>query len=220
MELLSVNVGHPRANPWKRLEATGIDKRPVTGPVAVTAPGPKGTGDVGLAGDRAYDVKHHGGEHQAVYAYAREDLDHWERELGRTLANGVFGENLTTTGIDVNSSLIGERWRIGAAGPVLEISAPRIPCATFAGWLDERKWMRRFTEQALPGPYLRVISPGELRAGDPVEVVHRPTHEVTVALAFRAFTSRPELLPLLLDLEALPPEDREDIRTRLARRPA
>lgn len=220
MELLSVNVGRPRPNPWKRLEATGIDKRPVTGPVAVTAPGPKGNGDVGLAGDRVYDVKHHGGTHQAVYAYAREDLDHWERELGRTLDNGAFGENLTTAGIDVNSSLIGERWRIGADGPVLEVSAPRIPCATFAGWLDERRWIRRFTEQALPGPYLRVISPGELRAGDALAVVHRPAHEVTVALAFRAFTTRPELLPLLADLEALPPEDRAHIRTRLARGPA
>ncbi|MEV6005466.1 MOSC domain-containing protein [Streptomyces sp. NPDC051976] len=217
MELLSVNVGRPRPNPWKRLEATGIDKRPVTGPVAVTAPGPKGNGDVGLAGDRVYDVKHHGGTHQAVYAYAREDLDHWERELGRTLDNGAFGENLTTAGIDVNSSLIGERWRIGADGPVLEVSAPRIPCATFAGWLDERRWIRRFTEQALPGPYLRVISPGELRAGDALAVVHRPAHEVTVALAFRAFTTRPELLPLLAELEALPPEDRAHIRTRLAR---
>ncbi|MDX6353824.1 MAG: hypothetical protein QOF98_727, partial [Streptomyces sp.] len=84
MRVLSVNVGRPRPNPWKRLPATGIDKRPVTGPVEVTAPGPKGNGDVGLAGDRAYDVKHHGGTDQAVYAYAREDLDRWERELGRT----------------------------------------------------------------------------------------------------------------------------------------
>ena len=73
--VLSVNVGRPRPNPWKRLAATGIDKRPVDGPVAVAAPGPKGTGAVGLAGDRVYDTAHHGGDDQAVYAYAREDLD-------------------------------------------------------------------------------------------------------------------------------------------------
>jgi MOSC domain-containing protein YiiM len=216
MKVLSVNIGRPRPNPWKRLAATGIDKRPVTGPVEVTAPGPKGTGAVGLAGDRAYDVKHHGGSDQAVYAYAREDLDVWEREVGRPLANGSFGENLTTTGLDVNEALIGERWAIGTV--VLEVTAPRIPCATFAGWLEEDGWMRTFTRAARPGPYLRVVQPGTLTAGDAVTVVSRPAdHEVTVALCFRALMTEPELLPLLVDVAALPAEDREDIRRRLAR---
>lgn len=205
MKLLSVNVGKPRPNPWKRLSATGIDKRPAEGPVAVAAPGPKGTGSVGLAGDRVYDVKHHGGPDQAVYAYAREDLDGWEAELGRPLANGVFGENLTTAGLDVNGALIGERWRIGR-DVVLEVSCPRIPCATFQGWLERDGWIRRFTEAALPGAYLRVIEPGDIRADDPVEIVHRPGHQVSVALVFRAVTREPELLPLLPAADALPEE--------------
>ena len=112
MRLLSVNVGRPGPSPWKGLGMTGIDKQAVAGAVAVTAPGPKGTGAVGLAGDRVYDVRHHGGADQAVYAYSREDLDRWEPELGRPLPNGFFGENLTTAGIDVNSTLVGERWRV------------------------------------------------------------------------------------------------------------
>lgn len=201
MKVLSVNVGRPRPNPWKRLPLTGIDKQPVDGPVAVTAPGPKGTGAVGLAGDRAYDVRHHGGDDQAVYAYASEDLRYWEGELGRALPHGSFGENLTTEGIDVNSALIGERWRIGSA--VLEVSCPRIPCATFAGWLDRAGWLREFTRAARPGPYFRVVEPGELTAGDPITVVERPDHEVTVALAFRAMTLEKELLPLLAGLPGL-----------------
>jgi MOSC domain-containing protein YiiM len=212
VEALSVNVGRPQPNPWKRLPATGIDKRPVTGPVAVRAPGPKGTGAVGLAGDRVYDARHHGGDDQAVYAYAREDLDTWARELGRPLPNGSFGENLTTTGIDVNSALIGERWRIGST--VLEVSCPRIPCATFAGWLREEGWLRRFTAAALPGPYLRVIEPGELAAGDTVEVLLRPGHDVTVALCFRALTTEPGLLPRLAAATALPAADYETARRR------
>ncbi|MGW1162206.1 MOSC domain-containing protein [Streptomyces sp. NPDC002513] len=213
MKLLSVNVGKPRPNPWKGLSATGIDKRPVDGPVTVIAPGPKGTGEVGLAGDRVYDVKHHGGSDQAVYAYGREDLDGWEAELGRPLANGVFGENLTTLGLDVNGALIGERWRIGP-DVVLEVSCARIPCATFQGWLEREGWIKRFTQAAVPGAYLRVIEPGDIRVSDPVEIAYRPDHDVTVALVFRAMTLEPDLLPRLLAADALPEEDRELARRR------
>lgn len=213
MELLSVNVGRPRPNPWKRLPATGIDKHPVDGPVAVTAPGPKGTGEVGVAGDRAHDVKHHGGTDQAVYAYAREDLDMWAAELDRSLDNGAFGENLTTRDLDVNGALIGERWRIGP-DVVLEVSCPRTPCVTFEGRLGIDGWIKRFTAAALPGAYLRVIEPGEIRAADPIEIIHRPGHEVTVALAFRALMGESALLPRLRAADALPPETRELVRRR------
>ncbi|MFG3051043.1 MOSC domain-containing protein [Kitasatospora sp. NPDC048239] len=213
MKVISVNLGVPRSNPWKSgSDLTGIDKRPVAGPVAVAAPGPKGTGAVGLAGDEVFDVKHHGGDDQAVYAYAREDLDGWEGELGRELGNGSFGENLTTSGLDVNGALIGERWRIGSA--VLEVSCPRIPCGTFQGWLERAGWIKRFTAAGLPGAYLRVVEPGELRAGDEVEVVHRPDHQVTIALTFRALTLEPELLPSLLAADALPEETRDLVRRR------
>jgi MOSC domain-containing protein YiiM len=214
VQVISVNIGRPRPNPWKGLAATGIDKRPVDGPVAITDPGPKGSGTVGLAGDRVYDVTHHGGSDQAVYAYAREDLDRWQAELGRPLANGVFGENLTTGGLDVSGALIGERWRIGP-DVILEVSCPRIPCATFQGWLERVGWIRQFTEAALPGAYLRVIRPGDIRAADPVRIVHRPGHDVTVALAFRAMTGQPELLPRLLIADALPAESREKVRRRI-----
>jgi MOSC domain-containing protein YiiM len=168
---------------------------------------------VGLVGDRVYDVKHHGGSDQAVYAYAREDLDRWEAELGRSLANGVFGENLTTVGLDVNGALIGERWRIGA-DVVLEVSCPRIPCATFRGWLELDGWIMRFTQAALPGAFLRVIEPGDISADDPIEIVYRPEHAVTVALVFRALTREPELLPRLLVADALPEEGKELARRR------
>ena len=213
MRLLSVNVGRPSPSPAKGLGLTGIDKQPVAGAVAVAAPGPKGTGAVGLAGDRVYDVRHHGGADQAVYAYSREDLDRWEPELGLPLPNGFFGENLTTAGIDVNGALIGERWRVGP-DVILEASCPRIPCATFQGWLGRPGWIRQFTEAAVPGAFLRVIEPGDIRAGDPVEVAFRPDHEVTIALVFRAVTLEPDLLPRLLDAEALPAEITEQARRR------
>lgn len=210
MRVLTVNVGRPKAAGYtcSASGTTGIDKRPAEGPVRVTDPGPKGEGGSGVAGDAVCDLRFHGGTHQAVYAFAREDLDYWEGELGRRLSNGAFGENLTTTGFDVNAALIGERWRIGSA--ILEVASGRVPCRTFAGWLGEKGWVRRFTQRAAPGPYLRVVEPGEIRAGDAIEVVHRPDHEVTVEFAYRAFTLRRELLPRTLAAgEALDPEVRE-----------
>jgi MOSC domain-containing protein YiiM len=214
--LKSVNVGVPRANPWKAVRVTGIDKRPVTGPVAVAAPGPKGTGAVGLAGDRVYDVAHHGGDDQAVYAYAREELDAWEARIGRELPDGVFGENLTTAGLDVDGAIVGEHWRVGP-DLLLEVSCPRIPCGTFQGWMADAGWMAAFIEVARSGAYLRVLEPGEIRAGDEVVVTHRPDHDVTVELAFRAFTLDADLLPRLLVADALPADSLAKIRRRLAR---
>ncbi|MCN9241466.1 MOSC domain-containing protein [Streptomyces sp. RY43-2] len=222
MKLLSLNLGRPEAVEYtdQAEGVTGIDKRPVDGPVRVAAPGPKGTGASGLAGDAVCDLRHHGGDDQAVYAFAREELDAWERELGRPLPSGSFGENLTTQGIDVSGALIGERWRVGAE-LLLEVTSGRIPCRTFQGHLGESGWVKRFTRQGAPGAYLRVIEPGEIRAGDPVEIVHRPDHEVTVALQFRASTTERHLLPSLLAAgEALHPESlaaaREYVRTYAA----
>jgi MOSC domain-containing protein YiiM len=208
MKLLSVNVGQPRPTAYSDVRLTGIDKRPLSGPVMVTPGRARGTGIVGLAGDRVCDVRVHGGPGQAVYAYAREDLDFWAAELDRRLPDGMFGENLTTAGLDVNGALIGERWRIGP-DVILEVPSPRIPCRTFQGWLAQAGWIKRFTREARPGAYLRVIESGEICAGDPVGTVDRPDHGVTVELAFRALTLEAELLPRLLAADALPKDIKE-----------
>ncbi|MFD0420292.1 MOSC domain-containing protein [Streptomyces parvus] len=220
MKLLTVNIGRPRPNAQTEGPGglSGIDKRPVEGPVEVRDPGPKGVGGSGLAGDAVCDLRHHGGSDQAVYAFAREDLDAWERELGgRKLADGAFGENFTTLGLDVSGALIGEHWRVGA-DLVLEVTSGRIPCRTFAEHLGEKGWVRRFTQEGVTGAYLRVIEPGAVRAGDPVEIVHRPDHEITAALQFRASTTERTLLPSLLAAgEALHPEALRKAREYVAR---
>lgn len=170
----------------------------------VRAPGPMHGGlGSGLVGDTIGNHKVHGGDDQAVYAYAREDLDIWESRIGRSLTNGMFGENLTTADVEVTHAVIGERWRVGAGGLVLEVSAPRIPCRTFQAFLDLNRWVKTFTAAAMPGAYLRVLSAGTVRAGDEIAVDYRPDHDVTVELAFRARTSEPDLLPSLLVADAL-----------------
>ncbi|CAM4327116.1 6-N-hydroxylaminopurine resistance protein [Mycobacterium basiliense] len=185
----------------------------------VRAPGPMCAGlGSGLVGDTIGNQSVHGGDDQAVYAYAREDLDAWEVQLQRALTNGIFGENLTTLGVDVTEARIGERWSIGTDGLVLEVSAPRTPCRTFSAFLTLAHWIKTFTEAGKPGAYLRVISPGTVRAGDTVTIDHRPDHDVTIGLAFRARMSQPELLPQLLVAEALPADFKADVRRRLAPR--
>jgi MOSC domain-containing protein YiiM len=151
-----------------------------------------------LVGDFIGDRKHHGGDGQAVYAFQREDLDEWERRLGRELRNGFFGENLTTVGLEVNDARLGERWQVGR-DVVLQVTTPRIPCSTFRGWIGEKGWARIFTAVGRPGSYLSVVTPGTIRAGDPIEVIHRPDHAVTISMAFRATTTERALLPRLLE---------------------
>ncbi|WP_182879321.1 MOSC domain-containing protein [Microbispora sp. H10949] len=189
MRILSVNVGRAVDAEWAGdLRRTAIDKRRAEGRVAVHGNG--------LAGDERADTANHGHRDQAVYAYAREDYDWWEPRMGRDLRDGRFGENLTTSGADLTGALLGERWRVGTA--VLEVTYPRIPCVVFRNWLDERGWVRRFTEAGRTGAYFRVIEEGELGAGDEIEVLDRPADGVTIGEAFRAYHGDGDLLRRIL----------------------
>ena len=190
--VISVNTGRGKDAEWAgQLRRTAIDKRPVAGPVSV--------GWLGLAGDEQSDTDNHGGREQALYAYAREDLDWWVERLSRELANGVFGENITTAGLEVTGALVGEVWQLGTA--VVQVTSSRIPCATFAGWLDERRWVKRFADAGRPGAYLRVLREGVVGAGDAVEVISRPEVRVTIAEAMTAFYGDAELMARLVRVE-------------------
>jgi len=198
--VVSVNVGRLVTGAWVPGPGrTAIDKRPVDGPVRVHR--------LGLEGDEIGDTRHHGGIHQAVHAFAQEDLDHWSRELGEEVRPGLFGENLTTVGIDLTAAVLGERWRVGTA--LLQPVEVRTPCNTFKAWMgregfDNTAWVKRFAAAGRPGPYLRVLEEGAVQAGDPIVVEHRPGHGVTVATMFAAFMTDPSLLPELLAVEGLP----------------
>ena len=217
MKVHSVNLAVPRPNPAKSLAMTGIDKHPIDHPVEVRAPGPKTVGlHSGVVGDPIGDIAHHGGDNQAVYAYAREDYDWWAAALGRELSDGLFGENLTTVGLDVTGALIGEVWRVGAEVQ-LQPTFGRIPCVTFQARMGEPHWTKRFAEANRTGAYLRVVTPGRVRAGDPIEIVHRPARSVTIAEAFGIYMFDRPSLPRLLDVPGLPSGLRADIRNNLAR---
>jgi MOSC domain-containing protein YiiM len=190
--LLSVNVAATAVRgAWTGSEGrSGIDKRSVTHRVNLL--------DNHVEGDTVVDRKHHGGTHKAVYAYAREDAEYWESQVGRPLAPGAFGENLTTSGIDLNQLAIGTQLRIGTV--LLEVSEPRIPCRVFAGFWDRPQLIKEFTDAGRPGTYLRIIEPGQVGSGDSIEIVSVPEHGVTVAMAYAAKSNvlhRSELKPAL-----------------------
>ncbi|MEP7055295.1 MAG: MOSC domain-containing protein [Actinomycetota bacterium] len=197
--LRSVNVVHALIpDVWGSLEFTAIDKRPVTGRVVV--------GPLGVAGDSQYDTEHHGGVDQAVYAYADEDREWWAAELSRELGPGAFGENLTTSGIDVTNAVVGERWRIGTV--TLQVRTPRIPCRTFAGFWQVDALEKRFTAHGASGAYLSVVEAGELAAGEPIEVVHRPAHGLTIGDIFSARSGDRARVALLADVDDATDKDR------------
>ncbi|MGY5885358.1 MOSC domain-containing protein [Modestobacter lacusdianchii] len=177
--------------PDKRPNRSGIDKKPVAGRVAVHP--------LGLDGDVQVNRKHHGGEGQAVYAYAQADADWWAAELDRELPPGRFGENLRTTGLDLRNAVIGEQWQAGTAR--FEVTAWRTPCANFARFWGVPDLVKRFAAHGATGAYLRVLETGDVGAGDAVEVLSRPDHGITVETAFRIVMTQkarlPELAPIL-----------------------
>jgi MOSC domain-containing protein YiiM len=194
--LVSVNVGRPRPVGLHRGNTiqSAIGKAPVDGRVRVEG--------VNLAGDDQADRRVHGGPDKAVYAYAREDTEWWERELGGELPPGAFGENLTVEGVDVSGALIGERWRLGTVE--LEVCQPRFPCFKLGLRFGDPQMLKRFTRAERPGAYLRILREGEIGAGDAIEVTERPDHGVTIALVARAVSIEPALLEFAAAAPALP----------------
>lgn len=170
--IVSVNVGTPREFELKGKRLTSsIWKRPVEGRVGVRG--------VNIAGDDQADRSVHGGHDKAIYAYAVEDYMWWETRLGASLGPGTFGENLTVSSLDVNRALVGERWKVGTA--VLEITQPRLPCFKLGMRMGEENFPHRFSQAARWGAYLAIIEEGKVGAGDVIEKLSRPDHDITVS---------------------------------------
>ena len=205
-QVVAVNVAHVidvpplRAGirPDKKPAKTGIDKRPVAEPVAVRR--------LGLDGDSICDTVNHGGPDQAVYAYASEDTEWWQEhlagELSFRLGPGSLGENLTLRGVDVTHAVIGERWAVG--GAILQVTVPRLPCTTFAGFWNVDRLPKRFVQAGRPGAYLRVLTEGAVAAGNEVRILERPSHGLTLVQTLRALAGDRSLAPKLLTAPELP----------------
>jgi len=171
IHLVSVQTGMPRrvgipdaADPLERAFTSAIWKSPVTGPVFA--------GALGLAGDAVANTKVHGGVDQALLMYAVSHYPLWEAELGRPMSPGAFGENLTVRGLDEESACIGDVLAIGTVR--LQVSQPRQPCATLARRHQVRDMIAIVRGNGRSGWYLRVLTEGNVEAGQSIEVADRP----------------------------------------------
>ena len=206
----SVNVAKARlilinGEPQK----TGIFKEEVPGRIELR--------DDGVIGDRVVDTAVHGGYDKAVYAYAAEDYRWWESQLGRDLPPGWFGENLMLEGLDPRDARIGERWRVGTA--LLEVSEPRQPCSKLGAKMGDQRFVKAFAKAMRLGTYLRIVEPGDVGAGDRIEIAERPDHDVTIGMLSRVLFEDPALGPGILAADGLTAawrEHGEKLATRYA----
>lgn len=200
-KVLSINIApQSKAQTWTESgNRTGIDKRSVEGLVLF--------GNDSVSGDNVVDRKHHGGYDKAVYAYAREDAQWWEQMIGRAINTGAFGENLTTSGIDVTGAVIGEQWRIGDL--ILEVAEPRIPCRVFAGFWERPTLIKEFTEANRPGAYLRIIEEAMIERGSAIEVISRPDHGITIGDIYAAKSGAREMIDEIAAVKELSAEYQE-----------
>jgi MOSC domain-containing protein YiiM len=190
----AVNVGRPRTVDWYGREvSTAIWKCTVTGRRPVRG--------VNVEGDDQADRRVHGGPTKAVYVYAVEDYAWWAGVLGTALEPGTFGDNLTVSGIDLAGCVVGERWRI--ASTVVRVTEPRIPCFKLGIRMDDARFVQRFADAARPGTYLAIEREGDVGAGDSIELLDRPDHEVTIGTVERAYHVDPSLRHRLVDLPDL-----------------
>ncbi|MDX3655997.1 MOSC domain-containing protein [Streptomyces sp. ID05-26A] len=170
--LLSLNVGLPEDVSWHgRTVHTGIFKRPVDGPLMVRR--------LNVDGDGQGDLGGHGGENRAVLVYQRESYEHWRSELGREFEYGQFGENFTVEGLADTEVHIGDRFRVGEAE--FEVTQPRVTCYRVGMRLGEPRMPSLMVAHGRPGFYLRVITEGEVRAGDEIVRTRVGRHRMSVA---------------------------------------
>jgi MOSC domain-containing protein YiiM len=181
IKVVSVNTGKVEAITvaGKTFE-TGINKKPVQSSVVVS--------ELGLENDAVCDSRYHGGPDQAVYLYRQEDYNWWASELDRVVSAGKFGENLTVEGLDDPGLMVGDILRFPDLE--LQVTAPRIPCSTFATTMGDPKFAKAFMKAGRPGIYFRVLKTGTVSADDEAELVRYEGESISTVEFFFDFHSK------------------------------
>jgi len=181
MELISVNIGQEWTLQRKsHTEQTGIFKIPTVEAVWLSR--------LGLQNDVIISKRHHGGPDQAVYVYGEADYEWWEKEIGKELAPGTFGDNLTIADLESTQFNIGDYLHI--TDVTLQVTAPRIPCKTFATRMEDPQWVKKFRHAERPGLYCRVLKEGFVQSGTPVAMEKYTGETISILQMFRDYYER------------------------------
>lgn len=212
MKLVSVNVSLPKEVDFNGQRiSTGIFKKPVTGQVRV--------GRTNLADDGQADLTVHGGEHKAIYVYPHEHYNWWQEQLQRdNFPYGQFGENFTVEGLLEDTVHIGDQFRIGSS-VVVQVSQPREPCFKLGIRMGQADFPKQFLASGRVGFYLRVLSEGEIQAGDTIEMIQSDPEKISIQEAWSLmYVDRNNLSNIrrLLTVKALAPQWRSSFEKRLA----
>jgi MOSC domain-containing protein YiiM len=172
MKVISVNVGLPRQVSYgNRQIVTGIFKEPVKGRVKVAI--------LNLDGDAQADLSVHGGLDKAVYSYSEEHYKYWKKVYPTIdMPFGMFGENLTTRGINEDMVNIGDQYRIGSSR--LVVTQPRMPCYKLGIKFGRMDILEKLVHSQRPGIYYKILEKGELGAGDNIKLLYRDNNNVTI----------------------------------------
>jgi len=178
MQLISINLGEERTLQQNdHVEQTGIFKSPIDRPARITK--------LGVEGDVIISKKHHGGPDQAVYIYGMADYAWWEKEISKALAPGMFGENLNISELESAQFNIGDYLHIGDVS--LQVTAPRIPCRTFAARMEDLQWVKKFRHAERPGLYCRVLKEGVVKTSDIVTFEKYTGETISIVQVFRDY---------------------------------
>lgn len=213
MNLLSINTSLPTDIEYQgKTISTGIFKRPIVGPIFVAKEN--------LKSDQQADLKNHGGEHKAVYAFSSDHYPYWRNVLQKSdLKPGIFGENLTISGFDESTLHIGDQLNIGQC--ILEVTQPRIPCFKLGIAVGNKNMPRLFVENFATGAYLRVIREGLIEVGNEVAVINKNAFNLSIKSLFRAYFDKnykksKHVMEQALLIPELSPEWKKKLSVRLS----
>ncbi|WP_298236885.1 MOSC domain-containing protein [uncultured Algibacter sp.] len=210
MKIISTNIANPTSIIWNGKElTTGIYKNPVNHPIFL--------GNQGVQNDEISDKKVHGGEFKACYLFSENQYDYW-KNLYPNLdwKYGMFGENLTISGLNEKDIHISDIYKIGAA--LVQITQPREPCFKFGLKFGTQLALKQFIDRGFPGTYIRVLEEGYVKTGDSVELIEKAKDSISTWELFNLLfikDKNQEHIKLIMNNNALPKRKRDKLKSFL-----
>ena len=154
-----------------------LDRRPLTTAIRKKRIDRVHLNILGFDTDESADNGHHTAD-RAVHLFSEEYYPAVETRLGVSLPRPAFGENLTTIGLKDSDVRVGDLIAVGDA--VISVTQPTERCSVIGRSLGLPKILKVLHDLSVCGFYAKVITPGEVRAGDAITINRRADHNWTI----------------------------------------